>query len=164
MRNHTAVWPNPSLNWSANDRQHELKARHAPTASELRMLQSRPAARVDGSPHLLVRMHILRTVYEPGAPRSLPELRRRACISPAPPCHQARQVPGICRPCLQARGLCPSKVAMLASAFATRAMANAFHQGGRPTVTPNPSIERMHYGRASWCASRQAPQTRTSRK
>ncbi len=59
------------------------------------MLQPRPGAGFAWSLHLLVRVHVLRTVRERAARRHLPELRRRACRPAETPCHQPRRLPGI---------------------------------------------------------------------
>ena len=48
---------------------------HAPTTSELRVLQLRSAARVHAGTHLLLRMHLLCGVRKRRAQRALPQLR-----------------------------------------------------------------------------------------
>jgi hypothetical protein len=77
----------------------------ASTASELRVLQPRPAARVGRGADLLVRVHLLRLMRERRARPAVPQLRRRACSSAAPSRRQARQIPGVDRAGLQASGL-----------------------------------------------------------
>src|SRR2546428_5826707 len=64
----------------------------AAAATELRMLQPRPAARLGRSADLLVRMHLLPRL-RPGHPEwTLPELRRRAGGAAAAPGRPAGEV------------------------------------------------------------------------
>ena len=57
------------------------------------------------SPDLLVRVHVREALRDRGAWRSLPKLHGRTCGSPASLGHQADQVPGVGRACLQTGGL-----------------------------------------------------------
>src|SRR5262249_12712715 len=57
---------------------------HARAETELRALRPRPPAGLDGRADLLVRVHVLRDVRRGGAPRRVPELRRRIPAAAGP--------------------------------------------------------------------------------
>lgn len=65
------------------------------------MLQPRSSAGGERRSNLLIRMHFLRMLCQPGASWMVPELRRRTRCQTTAPIRQARQVSCVGRTCLQ---------------------------------------------------------------
>ena len=86
----TTHHPNPNATKCQNNSAKVKECHHAADAqTQLRMLQSRFAQRRPTSPHLQVRMHLLRRMCRSTASKHLPQLRRQ----PRPPPHKARHPP-----------------------------------------------------------------------
>jgi hypothetical protein len=75
---------------------------HATAETQLRVLQRRSRSRLNHSPHLHVRMHLLLELRR-NTRRQLPQLRRRTRPPPSAPCGQVDQISLVIRACVQTR-------------------------------------------------------------